>query len=104
MYKLWKCLTEDVAMTMVHAMPTSGLNYINNLHYVLPNYLLNRLQSVQKVAGTAQCQAKYEYTTPSMKTSHWLAGDLRPQFKILVLTCSSLYGLAPSELLIRRPE
>ncbi len=35
MYKIWKCMTEDGATTMLLIMITSGLNYCNSLYYGL---------------------------------------------------------------------
>ncbi len=43
MFKIRKCVTEEAAKSMVHAMVTSSLDYCNALLYGLPDCLVNKL-------------------------------------------------------------
>ncbi len=47
MYNVRKCITDEAAKTMVHALVTSQLDYCNDLLYRLPDCLLNKLWCFQ---------------------------------------------------------
>ena len=63
--------------------------------YGLPKHLLNRLRSIQNTAaGIVTLSKRFDHITPIMFKLHWLPLNYRINFKILLLVCKCLNGLA----------
>ena len=107
MYNIRRCLSDDAAKVLVHAMITSKLDYCNAILYGLPSCNLKYLQSVQNTAARFITRTrKYSHITPVFKDLHWLPIKSRIEYKILLMVHKSLHGLTPTylnELLHRRP-
>lgn len=85
--------------TIIQALIGSKIDYANVLYLGLPEYLLNHLQIVQNHAA----RAIFGFTARShvsclLHSLHWLPVRKRIQFKTLVLTFKSLYGLGAEYL------
>ena len=67
--------------------------------YVLPKSQLDKLQRVQNVATllvSGVCEK--DHIKPTLKALHWLPVEKRIIFKMLLMACKTLNGLAPSYL------
>ena len=63
----------------------------NSLLYVVPKYLLLRLQRVLNCAARIVFKSnKYNHITPLLKELHWLPIEQRIKFKILLITFKAL--------------
>jgi len=91
-----KYLTFDAAQLLVHALITSRLDYCNSLLYGLPKHVTKQLQRVQNAARIVSFSPRFYHITPVLMSLHWLPIDLRIEFKILIITYKTLYGLAPA--------
>jgi hypothetical protein len=89
-------LTEEASATMVQALITSKLDYVNSLLFGLPDYLIRRLELIQNNAARLVLRKKKrDHVMPLLKTLHWLPITQRIEFKINLLTYKALHGLAP---------
>lgn len=62
-------------------------------------YTLNKLQHVHNSAARVLTGTRTkEHITPILEYLHWLPVRFRVDFKILMLTCKTLHGLAPHYL------
>ena len=87
------------AETLIHAFVTSRLDYCNALFSGLPSSTTSRLQLVQNAAARVLTRTKtFEHISPILASLHWLPVHVRADFKILLLTCKALHGLAPTYL------
>ena len=104
--KIRKYLIPETAEIVIHAYITSKLDNCNSLLYGLPDYMINKLQSIQNAAAwVITLTKKWEHITPALKKLHWLPVKYRIIFKILLLVYKGLHGLAPTyiaELLHQR--
>ena len=94
--KIRKYLDENSTETLVYALVLSKLDYCNTLLIGLPNYQIDRLQSVLNTAAriiTFTC--KYDHITPVLVGLHWLPVSYRIRFKVLLLTYKALNDLSP---------
>jgi len=65
----------------------------------LPASQLSQLQSVLNAAARLIHRSSwYEHVTPMLRDLHWLRSPERIDFKLAVLTCRCLHGLAPRYL------
>ena len=94
--RIRKFLTAPAAKTIVHSLVASRLDYCNAVLAGLPEYSINKLQSVQNSAAHLVCHVKnYDHITPVLKKLHWLPVHQHILFKVLVVTYKALHDLAP---------
>ena len=88
-------LTQETAHMFVRGLVTLHLDYCNVIFAGLPKVLLKILQKVQNIAAKlVLCYNKYDSSTMTLKTLHWLPVKKRIDFKILSLVHKCLYGQA----------
>jgi len=95
-----RSLSDDAKKTLVQSFVSCRLDYCNALLFSISGGLIQRLQSVQNAAarlvtGASRC----DHITPVLRQLHWLPVKQRIDFKLSVLVCKSLHGLAPPYLL-----
>ncbi len=84
---------------LIHASMTSKLYYCNALLGGCFARLINKLQMVQNAAARVLSRNRnYDHINPVLSTLHWLPIKHRIDFKILLITCKALNGLAPQYL------
>ena len=92
-----KHLTFDAAQLLVQALVTSKLDYCNSLLYGLAKNVIKQLQRVQNAAArVVTLSPKFCHITPVLANLHWLSIYLRIELKILIVTCKTLHGHAPT--------
>ena len=97
--RIRRYLSEETSEILVHGFISSKLDNCYSLLYGLPKHLLNRLRSVQNTAARIFTLSKrFDHITPIMFKLHWLPLNYRIHFKILLLVCKCLNGLAPTYL------
>jgi hypothetical protein len=97
--QIHKYLSADVTKTLVHAYVTSHLDYGNSLLVGISGKNIQRLQSVLNSAARVVCLSpKFDHITPHLTELHWLPVMARISFKVLLLVCKALNGMAPSYL------
>ena len=80
------------AENLMHALVHSHIDYCNALLVGLPKYLIQKMQMVQNTAARVLCRiGKYDHTTPTLKSLHWLPMEFRIKYKICLLTFNSLH-------------
>ena len=90
-------LTQDSAVSLVHAFVSSRLDYCNSLLCGISKKSLHKLQRVQNMAARMITGTrKRDHITPVLKSLHWLPVEQRIKFKVLLMTFKALRGLAPS--------
>ena len=94
--KLSHLLNQSQTEKLIHAFVTSHLDYGNSLLYGLPQYLIDKLQSVQNAAARLISKTQSQsHITPILKYLHWLPICKRIEFKILLLTFKHIRGESP---------
>ena len=94
--KIRKFLSRSTAEKLVHALISSRLDYGNSLLYGISNFLMDRIQSVQKAAARVVTRTKKrDHITPVLKELHWLPVSMRIEYKLLMFTYKALHGLSP---------
>ena len=89
--------TTFAAQVLVQALVTSKLYYCNSLLYGLPKNVIKQLQRVQNAAArVVTLSPKFCHITPVLANLHWLSIYLRIELKILIVTCKTLHGHAPT--------
>ena len=95
--KIRTYLDRESTEAIIHAFVTTNLDYCNAIPYGLPKVLLNRLHLVQnRAARIVTFTKKYEHISPSLIDLHWLPGEYRIIYKILLLVDKAINGLSPS--------
>ena len=85
--------------SLVVALATTRLNYGNGVLIGLTTNLVRRLQSVQnRAARLIFKRRRFDHITDALVTLHWLRIQERVVYKIAVLTCRVLHGIAPNYL------
>jgi hypothetical protein len=94
--RIKKFLTPQCLVTLIHAFITSRLDYANSLYLGAPQYVIDRLQSVQNAAARliSNCR-KSEHITPVLYNLHWLPVQQRIKFKVLLIIFKSRQGQCP---------
>ena len=91
--------SHEATETLVHALVTSRLDYCNSVLPNLPSCEIKKIQRVQNTAAKLiNRRSKFCHITPLLKELHWLPVTYRIQFKILVIACKVLHGMAPAYL------
>lgn len=94
--KIRKYLSKTSIEILIHAFITSRIDFCNAVLYGIPDYLLQKLQSVQNSAARlVSLTSKHDHITPVLKDLHWLPVKFRIEFKIILLTYKCLKKMAP---------
>ena len=94
-----KYITQEACTTLLLMLCMSHLYYLNAVLYGIPNKTLNKYQRIQNMcAKLALGKSKYDSSTESLKTLHWLPIQQQIEFKILVLTHKCINNSAPRYL------
>lgn len=94
-----KYLDVENTQTLVSCLVLSHIDYASTLYYGLPSCDINKLQRVQNMAAKLVLnRSKYDSSTDSLKTLHWLPVRERIKYKIAVYVFKCLNNLAPSYL------
>ena len=92
-------LTEDAAVSLVHAYITSRLDNGNALLFGLSEKHVHKLQLIQNTAARIVSRAsRYDRITPILKRLHWLPIKFRIDYKICLLTFKCIQHQAPKYL------
>ena len=92
-------ITWETCTTLLLMLCMSHLDYLNAVLYGIPNKTLNKYQRIQNMcAKLALGKSKYDSSTESLKTLHWLPIWQQIEFKILVLTHKYINNSAPRYL------
>ena len=94
-----KYITWEACTTLLLMLCMSHLDYLNAVLYGIPNKTLNKYQRNQNMcAKLGLGKSKYDSSTESLKTLHWLPIQQWIEFKILVLTHKCINNSAPRYL------
>ena len=98
--KIRNLLTQENLKTIVNSLVVSCLDYCNALYYGIGQKLQIQLQHIQNAASKIVMEKfKYSHMEDDLKQLHWLPINKKIViFKIALLVCKSLNGLAPSYL------
>ena len=83
-----RCLTDDAAAALVHALVSSRVDYCNALLYGASQLVTRRLQAViNSAARLITGVGRFDHITPVLRdVLHWLPVEQRVQYKIALLT------------------
>ena len=85
-----------LSLTLVDVFVTSQIDSCNSLLYVLPSYLIQRLQyALNSAARLTSMSPKADHITPLLIELHWLPVEQCINFKVLLFTYKIVNGLAP---------
>jgi len=95
-----RSLTKDNVKNLLHAFVTSRIDYCNALYSGLPQYQLDRLQSVLNAAARLYANAsKHSHVSSILRDElHWLRIPERVAYKLCLTVSRCLHGLAPNYL------
>ena len=94
--KIRTLIDSQTTERLIHAFVTSRLDYCNSLLYGIPNYQLEKLQSIQNAAARLVTRTKkFEHISPILYRLHWLPVKERIKFKIALFTFKILRGECP---------
>ena len=86
-------LTTQATQTLVFSLVLSRLEYCNSLLSSCPQYLLDKLQTVQNAAARLVGKAKKsDHIQPILLSLHWLPVTHRIQYRISSICFNSLSG------------
>ena len=93
-------LDKNSAIILANALVSSKLDYCNSLLFSLPEFPLDRLQSVQNALARVVVPSvkRAHHISPTLKILHWLPIRERITFKIASLTFKTLLHKQPSYL------
>ena len=81
---------------LIHAFITSRVDCCNALLYGVSQSLTDKLQWILNSADRIlTLTPKLTRMTPVCRELHWLPVSARVAYKIMILTCKALHGLAP---------
>ena len=84
---------------MINSAVTSRFDYCNSLLYGINGYLVSQPQSCQNnAARIVSLRRKYDHITPVLTDLHWLPGEHRISYKILLMAYKAQHGMAPPYL------
>ena len=91
-----KFLTHESAVTIIHALVISRLDYLNSLLAGLPADTTAKLQRVQNCAARViSGVSRRDHISPTLNELHWLRVQERIEFKIILLCHKCIMGTAP---------
>ena len=98
-----RSLTVDAAHALVRSLIHSRLDDCNSVLVGLPDYMINRLQSVLRSAAriVLQLPKRSHALERTQAELHWLAYPHRLYYKVGVILYKCLHGLAPPYLSTR---
>jgi len=92
-----RLLGRDVVCTLVSAFVLSRVDYCNAVLSGLPQSTIAPLQRVLNAAARVVCGLRpRDHVTDALIGLHWLPIAARIEFKLCLLVCNELNGLAPS--------
>ena len=87
--KLRNLLDQSSTEKLIHGVVTSKLGYCNSLYFGLYDYQIKKLHNLQNAAARLVTRRRLERhtdMTPILREPHWLAVELRIEFKTLCIT------------------
>ena len=95
-----RSLTMDAAHSLVRALVHSRLDYCNSVCAGLPQYLLNKLQSILRASARLVLKLPGSASVSELMRDqlHWLPVPFRIQFKLCCTVFKCLHNTAPSYL------
>ena len=104
-FSLWRLgkirhlLNRKLTEKLVHAFITSHLDYCNSLYIGIPDFELDKFQTIQNSAARLITRTKkYDHITPIRYELHWLPIEYRIKYKIICLTFKVLKKDTPCYL------
>ena len=95
--KIRSHLSKGATDSLLHGLVYSHLDYSNALLNGIPDYVVNKLHSVQNYAARVVTWARrFNHVTPLLKSLHWLPVAYRIRYKVLLLVYRSTHGMAPA--------
>ena len=92
-------LSQQTKEIIVHAFVTTRLDYLNNILYGMPDYIIKRLQRLLNAAARIITNlGKYDHISDAIKKLHCLPIESRIQYKALVLVHACVHNIAPPYL------
>ena len=99
--KIRKYIPQGTSAVLIMSLVMSRLEYSNGLLYGLLKCTVSSLQAVRHSAAriVTQERLRHHYSmSRALMELHWLPVDKRIEYKLLLYTYKSLYGLAPGYL------
>ena len=95
-----RSLTTDASHSLVRALVHSRLDYCNSVLAGLPQYSLNKLQSILRASAWLVLKLPGSASVSDLMRDelHWLPVPLRIQFKLCCTVFKCLHGAAPPYL------
>ena len=95
-----RSLTTDASHSLVRALVHSRLDYCNSVLAGLPQYSLNKLQSILRASARLVLKLPGSASVSDLMRDelHWLPVPLRIQFKLCCTVFKCLHGAAPPYL------
>ena len=99
--RIRKYIPRDTSAVLIKLFVMSRLDYSNGLLYGLPKYTVSGLQAVQNSVARIVNQERlrdHDYMSRALMELHWFPVDKKIEYKLLLYTYTTLYGLAPGYL------
>jgi hypothetical protein len=98
-WRIRKSLNAGTAQTLVHAMVTSRLDFMNAIYHNINKSEMTKLQKVQNAAARVVLMApRRSHATELLYKLHWLPIEQRIKYKILTITFKCINGRGPEYL------
>ena len=89
-------LSKKATEILVHGLVNSQLDFCNSLFFGIPQYQLNRLQSIQNRAARIIFNVGYDHSAePLLRSLHWLPVRARIEYKLITVVYKCLNKSAP---------
>ena len=99
--RIRKYIPQDRRVVLAKSLVMSRLDYSNGLFYGLPKCTVSGLHAVQNSAARIVTQERlrdHDSMSRALIGLHWLPGDKRIEYKLLLYTYKALHDLAPGYL------
>ena len=94
--RIRKYLINDTTKTQVQAMIMERIDNCISLLCGIPAVYIGKLQRIQNSAARLICGLpRFSQISTTLFSLHWLPVPYRVDFKVLLLACKAVYGLAP---------